>query len=142
MDLTEVSWNFDWLLNQVMASLDEVLARPLKIPIRSPKQRQRRLTPTDITELVAAYSGGADIKELATQYEVHRTTVANHLHENSVELRRLGVTDVALPEVIRLYVADGWSCQRLAERFDCDAETVRQALKRAGVRLRKPWERI
>jgi hypothetical protein len=29
----------------------------------------------------------------------------------------------------------------LAERYDCDDETVRQALKRAHVRLRKPWER-
>jgi DNA-directed RNA polymerase specialized sigma24 family protein len=45
-----------------------------------------------------------------------------------------------LDEAIRLY-GDGWSCQRLAERYGCDAETVRQALKRAGVRLRAPWER-
>jgi DNA-directed RNA polymerase specialized sigma24 family protein len=44
--------------------------------------------------------------------------------------------------VIHLYVAEGWSCQKLAERFDCDDETVRQALKRAGVVLRKPWERV
>ena len=86
VDLTEVSWNFYWLLEQVMASLDEVLARPLKIPVRSPKQRQRRLTRAEIAELVAAYQGGADMKDLAQHYQVHRTTVANHLYESSVEL--------------------------------------------------------
>ena len=42
--------------------------------------------------------------------------------------------------MIRLY-GDGWSCQRLAERYGCDDETVRQSLKRLGVRRRKPWER-
>jgi len=38
-----------------------------------------------------------------------------------------------LDEVIRLY-GNGWSCQRLAERYGCDDETVRQSLKRLGVR--------
>lgn len=70
-----------------MASLDEVLARPLKIPVRSVRQRQRRLTPTEIAELVAAYKGGADMKDLANRYGVHRATAANHLNENAVELR-------------------------------------------------------
>ena len=55
-------------------------------------------------------------------------------------LRQQGVPDALLDEAIRLY-NDGSSCQRLAERYDCDAETVRQTLKRAGVKLRAPWER-
>jgi DNA-directed RNA polymerase specialized sigma24 family protein len=52
-----------------------------------------------------------------------------------------GIPTERLDEVIRLY-GDGWSCQRLAERYGCDDETVRQSLKRMGVRLRKPWERV
>ena len=124
-----------------MQDLDEVLARPLKIPVHSPKQAQRRLTPSETQQLVTDYRASEDMKVLAKRYGVHRTTIANHLHENAVELRRQGITAVALPEVIQLYVAEGWPCQRLAEHFDCDAETVRQALKRAGVMMRKPWER-
>jgi DNA-directed RNA polymerase specialized sigma24 family protein len=57
-----------------------------------------------------------------------------------IRLRRRGVPDELLDEAIRLY-HHGWSCQRLAERYACDAETVRQTLKRAGVRLRAPWDR-
>ena len=136
-----LSANFLWLLDQVMQDLDEVLARPLKIPVHSLKQAQRRLKPSEIQQLVADYRIGEDIKVLAKWYGVHRTTIANHLHENAVELRRQGITDVALPEVIHLYVAEGWSCQKLALRFNCDDESVRQALKRAGIKLRKPWER-
>ena len=31
---------------------------------------------------------------------------------------------------------------RLAERYGCDDETVRQALMRAGVQMRSPWHRM
>jgi DNA-directed RNA polymerase specialized sigma24 family protein len=57
-----------------------------------------------------------------------------------VQLRRQGIPADRVDEAVRLY-GDGWSCQRLAERYGCDAETVRQALKRRTVRLRSPWER-
>jgi len=45
-----------------------------------------------------------------------------------------------LDEAIRLY-REGWSCWRLAKHYDCDDEPVRQTLKRAGIKLRAPWER-
>lgn len=80
------------------------------------------------------------MKELAAHWGLHRTTVAAQLRQAGVQLRRQGVPDALLDEAIRLY-NDGSSCQRLAQRYDCDAETVRQTLKRAGVRLRAPWER-
>lgn len=56
-------------------------------------------------------------------------------------MRRQGVPDDKLAEAIRLY-GDGWSCRRLGERYRCDAEAVRQALRRSGIKLRKPWERV
>jgi len=70
---------------------------------------------------------------------LHRTTVAPQLRQAGVQFRRQGVPATLLDEAIGLY-NDGWSCQRLAECYGCDAETVRQALKRVGVRLRAPWE--
>ncbi len=90
---------------------------------------------------MAEYQAGADMRELAKRWDVHRTTVAGHLRRAEVQLRRQGLTDEQLAEAARLY-AEGWSCQRLAERYSCDDETARQRLKAAGVRLRKPWERV
>ncbi len=90
---------------------------------------------------MAEYQAGADMKELAGRWGVHRTTVAGHLRRDGTELRRQGLSDQQLGEAMRLY-GNAWSLQRLAERYECDAETVRTYLKRAGVRLRRPWERI
>lgn len=77
---------------------------------------------------------------LSERWRLHRTTVAVHLRRAGVELRRQGIPPDQLDQTVHLYGA-GWSLQRLAERYDCDDETVRQALKRFGVRLRAPWER-
>jgi DNA-binding CsgD family transcriptional regulator len=93
-----------------------------------------------VQRLVAEYEAGASMKELAMRWGLHRSTVAAQLRQADVLLRRQGVPETLLDEAIRLY-NDGWSCQRLAERYACDAETVRQTLKRAGVRLRAPWDR-
>ncbi len=91
--------------------------------------------------MVAEYQAGAAMKVLAQSWGLHRTTVAAQLRRAGVSLRRQGVPDERLAEAVRLY-GEGWSCQRLAERYDCDDETVRQTLKRAGVRLRVPWQRL
>jgi DNA-directed RNA polymerase specialized sigma24 family protein len=107
----------------------------------STPRRQRRLTPDQAAELVAEYQAGADLKELAARWGVHRTTVAGHLGRAGVELRRQGLSEDQVDEAVRLY-GEGWSLQRLAERYDCDDETVRQRLKAAGVVLRRPWERV
>jgi DNA-directed RNA polymerase specialized sigma24 family protein len=56
---------------------------------------------------------------------LHGTTVARSCAWAGVRLRRQGVPADHNDEAVQLY-GDGWSCQRLAQRFDCDAETVRQ----------------
>ena len=67
-------------------------------------------------------------------------TAATQLRQAGVRLRRQDVPAARLNAAIKFY-DDGWPCQRPAERHGCDAETVRQALKRAGIRLPAPWER-
>jgi DNA-directed RNA polymerase specialized sigma24 family protein len=104
------------------------------------RQAQRRLAPEQAALLVAEYEAGADMKALAALWSLHRTTVAAQLRQAGVYLRRQGVPDSQVDEAIRL-CSDGWSCQRLAERYGCDTETIRQTLKKSRVRLRKPWER-
>ncbi len=101
---------------------------------------QRRLTSAQVVELVAEYQAGADMRQLAQRWDVHRTTVAGHLRRAGVDLRRQGLSEEQRREAGRMY-CEGWSLQRLAERYGCDAETVRAYLKRSGVRMRKPWKR-
>ncbi len=98
------------------------------------------MTPQQVEQLVREHQAGADMKQLATRWQLHRTTVAAHLRLSGVQLRRQGLPANRVDEAIRLY-GEGWSCERLAERYDCDDETIRQSLKRAGATLRRPWER-
>jgi transposase-like protein len=104
------------------------------------RQAQRRLTAEQSKQLIAEYRTGASIKELATQWGVHRTTVAAQLRQAGVPLHRQGIPADQLAEAVRLY-CEGWSCQRLAERYGCNATTAWKLLQQAGVKLRKPWGR-
>jgi DNA-directed RNA polymerase specialized sigma24 family protein len=83
---------------------------------------------------------GTKLPSTIGRWELHRTTVAEHLRRAGVAVRQRGVPAEKLDEAMQLY-REGWSCWRLAKRYDCDEETVRQTLKRAGLTLRAPWAR-
>jgi uncharacterized protein (DUF433 family) len=140
VDQTVRSSKQSTLFKRLAKDLPDLLLRPPRTKVAKPRQTQRRLTPQQVERLVAEYQAGAGMKELAARWEIHRTTVAAQLRRAGVELRRRGIPVEELPEAIRLY-GEGWSCQRLAARYGCDDETVRQVLKRTGLILRDPWDR-
>jgi lambda repressor-like predicted transcriptional regulator len=115
--------------------------RPQRSTPHEQRQTQRRLTAEQVIQLVREYEADDDMTVLANRWQLHRTTVAGHLRRAGVALRRQGIRTEQMNEAIRLY-GEGWSCQRLAERYGCSAETVRQALRQQTVQIRKPWERI
>lgn len=63
-----------------------------------------------------------------------------HLDRAGVAIRPKGLSAIQTDETERLYVA-GLSLAKISERLGCDAETVRRALRKRGVVLRKPWDR-
>ena len=130
------------LVRRLAASLPALLAGGRRVAVKAVRERQvqRRLTAEQVDQLLSEYRAGASMKDLADQWRLHRTTVAGHLRQAGVALRRQGLSDAQLSEAVRLY-GEGWSCQRLADRYNCDDETVRTYLRRAGVRMRWPWER-
>ncbi len=109
-------------------------------PARSPRREGVRLTEPQLQQLVCDYEAGLNMRPLARKYGIHRLTVAAHLRRAGVELRYQGLADDEIKAAAQLY-RNGWSLQRLADRYDCTAETVRQALKAHSVTMRKPWER-
>jgi hypothetical protein len=74
------------------------------------------------------------IDELASVFDIHRTTVMTHLDRAGVE-RRAGLIDRNLNEARRLYES-GSSLAGVAEHFGVDAETVRRSFRTAGISLR------
>lgn len=100
------------------------------------RQAQRRLTLEQIAQLVNDYEAGASMKELAVRWRLHRATIAIHLRKGGAILRRRGIPKANAREAIELYL-QGWSCQKLAKLYHCDAETVRQLLLRNSVVRRR-----
>jgi DNA-directed RNA polymerase specialized sigma24 family protein len=105
-------------------------------PIRRPRfQTRRRLAADQIAALVEAYQSGKTMKELASEFGIHRTTVSSHLNEHGVPVRRGGLDQERAAEAVRLY-DEGWSSGRLGERFGVSADTVLTVLRRAGASIR------
>lgn len=106
------------------------------------KRRRGQVRPTGdlIEQLVSDYQAGTSMTAIAKRHGLHRTTVATQLRASDVELRRRGMSAAQLEEASQLY-AKGWSLARLGERYDCAADTVRLALMKRGVVMRRPWER-
>jgi hypothetical protein len=50
-------------------------------------QTQRRLSAEQVDQLVAAYQAGKTVRELASQFDLHRTTVLAHLERQGVSRR-------------------------------------------------------
>jgi len=51
------------------------------------RQRQRRLTDAQVTEMAEKYQMGATVYELAAEYCCHRTTVAERLKKAGIAMR-------------------------------------------------------
>jgi hypothetical protein len=98
-----------------LSFLSELDERPTPIPTKRRALRaQRRLDAEEITELVAAYKAGRSIRDLATVFGIHRTTVGDHLSRQGVARRHNPLGPEELDLATRLY-ADGWSPAKIAD---------------------------
>jgi hypothetical protein len=74
------------------------------------------------------------------RYGLGKGTILRVLREHGVQMRRQGLSDSQIKEAMRLY-ADGWSLERLGQRYDCAHTVVRKALLDNGIsmRARRGW---
>lgn len=74
------------------------------------------------------------INDLAEMFGLSRTAVMANLDRLGAESRR-GIVDRRMDEARSLYEA-GWSLAKIGKRYGVYPSTVRDALLRAGVRMR------
>ena len=103
---------------------------------------QRRLSPADVDELIAAYCAGTGISELAMRFRLHRTTVAAHLGRHCV--KRHGIAKAWTEDVLATAAAlyeSGRSLATVGAALGVDASTVANRFCTAGVpiRARRGW---
>jgi DNA-binding CsgD family transcriptional regulator len=78
---------------------------------------------------------GATVYQLARQFSVHRHTVSDILERRDVSRRYRKLSPEQLDLACTLY-RDGLSLIKVGEQLGRRAETVRQALMKAGVEIR------
>lgn len=91
--------------------------------------------------MVRDYEAGESTAALCASYGLGKGTVLELLAEQGTKMRGQGLPDDQLPEATRLYVEEGWPLRKIGPRLGCSADAVRLGLLRAGVELRRPWER-
>ncbi|MCA1676100.1 MAG: helix-turn-helix domain-containing protein [Actinobacteria bacterium] len=100
---------------------DEIVAQSGAVDagvVRLRVKENRKLSPAEVAELVAAYEAGASQRELARRFGLHEQTVRAHLRRHGVKIRpQRKLTEEQEGEVVRLYVEETWTFAELAERF-------------------------
>ena len=121
-------------VDQVVRARDETREPSCAVP-SAPRRRQRRLEPERVKDLIAAYSGGVAVDELARQFAVHRSTVLDHLNRSNARRRYPALDEGGVKEAVQLY-RSGVSLRGIGTRLGVHASTVRLTLLRVGVRTR------
>jgi DNA-directed RNA polymerase specialized sigma24 family protein len=96
------------------------------------RQQHKRLTDSQIDQLVADYREGSTILELAVRFDCDRKTVMRHLKLHCVETRYRRLSETQIDEAIALY-GEGMSLAKLGKRLGVDPKTVRARLLEKGV---------
>lgn len=99
------------------------------------RQRQRRLTPDELTRVAERYIAGATVYELAAEFGCHRATIAERLKLAGVTMRHQPTTTEQVDEIVRLYES-GLSMAKVAQQVGVSARTVFNYLRDRGVQSR------
>ena len=91
-------------------------------------RRLRRLSATDVDQLVREYCDGlGSVYELADRWGVHRNTIAKHLKSRGLELGRLSLSSDEIRRAFELQ-AHGLSFNAIGRAIGKDPKTVKAAL--------------
>ena len=119
-----------------------VSAAPPALKSTRQLQRQVRLINERILQLIDQHESGHSVRQLATEFNIHRDTVHEHLKRSGVPQRpnRRKMTDEQVTKAAELYAAH-LSLVKVAAHFGVDAATIRREFAVAGVavRPRRGW---
>jgi transposase len=107
-------------------------------PVQS-RRISHRLSAATVSQLCDEYRLGVATRTLAARYGVGKTVVTKLLREHGVPLRHQGLSDQQVRKAAALYTA-GKSVAQVAQTLDLSPSSVYDALKRAGLSMRRAHE--
>lgn len=129
-------WDNFVILLKMLRDLQKLTDDGPKAGIRPPgrkRQIQNRLTQGVVDAIVSDYEDGLSVNDVADKYDIHRTTVMNHLKRRKVKTRRSvrKLTDRQVKEAISAHKL-GEPIAVLAEGLGVDPETLRRAVRKVS----------
>lgn len=102
---------------------------------RTKKQVHKRLLPSQVDELVAAYEKGAKLTDLVAKFGINRGTASGLLESRGVARRYRKLSPADIQRMIDLYQS-GLSLISVADLLEVNPTTVRHHLLRGRVHTR------
>lgn len=103
---------------------------------RAPSKMAKQLRESEIDTVVARYHEVRNIRQVAREFKLSRTTVAKHLLDRGVDTSR-GMKPAEITRAVDLY-ATGLSSITIGKQLGYDNHTILAALRNEGVQIRKP----
>jgi DNA-directed RNA polymerase specialized sigma24 family protein len=122
-------------LEALLRRLPEPTAPTRQSPDRRQLRHGRRLSESDVQELVQGYGEGITVVELAKRFGIGKQTVHKILRRRGMPTRLVGLDPKQVDEAVMLYRA-GWTLAKIGQRMKVSPETVRRRLLERGVQIR------
>ena len=106
-------------------------------PPRPPQRITRRLGDGVVEQILADYRSGLPSTTLARRHGIATPTVIAMLRRHGVVVRRQPMVPPECHEAVRLYSL-GWSLAKIGRKLDRPPNSIRNALRRAGIARRSP----
>lgn len=129
--------------NRLVAGRQNALAerrRSGESPRRVPQRISQRLGPNVVEQILADYQNGTPSTVLGRRYGIASVTVIALLRRHRVVIRQQPMTPAECSEAIRLYGL-GWSLAKIGSKLDRPPNSIRNALRRAGMPRRSAMPR-
>jgi hypothetical protein len=101
-------------------------------PIR---QRQRRLSDAQATQMACRYREGATVYQLATEFNIDRRTISDRLKRVGIKMRFQPPPDEMIDKMVRLYESE-LSFATIGKQLCASPLTIRHYVHQRGVRIR------
>lgn len=109
-------------------------------PDRPSQKSARQLRVAEIDRLVARYEKVRNIRRVATEFKMSRTTIAKHLADRRVATTKSMSTE-QIARAVELY-ADGLSSIVIGKQLGFDNHTIINALRQVNVQIRPQLGRM
>ena len=104
------------------------------------QQQKHEFSEKEVAKMIRRYRAGETVYKLAKDFGCHRSTISAVLRRNGVTVTLVKSEKMFDPaEAAALYEA-GMKSKEIGKRFGVSEQTIRDCLKKQGIKMRTRWD--